>query len=210
MKKLTIILFAILVVCGFACSSCSYSHKQQDNDSDTTSTYAAENIDPENIHFQFMGIPIHGTPEQFEEGLKSKGFLATSGSDSYLGNYWGQFFDTYVYVTAGYEKRVNKVYEVEVKFHNYSLTNRENLLKAMIKKYSNLGAGIREDTGGDYEFIIWTPEGENSHPEFDKNEISSSEIKGVIVFENDGDDLILRYIDVLNKNLHFAVEDDEL
>lgn len=206
MKHSIIQLIFILVLITTSCSG-----RLSDKSSNVNDTIPLESadLDPQGIHFQFMGIPIHGTLEQFTKALETKDFYKQDSGNHY-GEYWGQFFDDYVYVTVNYEARNNLVYEVEVLFENYSKSQRKNILDALIKKYSTQGAHVMEDTEGDYEIIIWTKDGKISHPEFDRGEISSDEIKGVIVFENDGDNLILRYIDGLNKTVHFALEDDEL
>lgn len=204
MKTCAFIITIILIFCGFVNTSCS-----QKQHTDTDTTYVVENFDPSNIHFQFMGIPIHGTLEQFTKALENKNFYKQDYGNHY-GEYWGKFFDGYAYVKVNHEDRNNLVYEVEVLLENYSASQRKNILDELVKKYTNQGAYVMADTGGDYEIIIWTPEGEISHPEYDRGEISSDEIKGVIVFENDGNNLILRYIDGLNKTLHFALENDNL
>ena len=205
MTKIAFTIILTLFISGFVSTSCS--QKRQNINSDTT--YVEENLDPSNNHFQFMGIPIHGTLEQFTKALENKNFHKQE-SGNHCGEYWGQFFDDYAYVTVNYEARNNLVYEVEVLLENYSKSQRKNILDELIKKYSNQGAHVMEDTGGDCEIIIWTPDGKISHPEYDRGEISSDEIKGVIVFENDDDNLILRYIDGLNKTMHFALENDNL
>lgn len=209
MRYLSIIISIIIGLCGITGTSCSQKQKKGLCDTDTTNV--TENIDPDGFHFQFLGIPIHGTPDAFGKALESKGFhLQDSYTNGHHGEYWGKFFNSYAYVKIGYEERNNMVYEVEATFKNYSKSQRQDLLERLIEKYSEIDAHIIEDTDGDYEIIIWTPEGKNSHPEFDKKEISPLEIKGVIVFENNSDDLILRYIDALNKNLHFWKEDEDL
>lgn len=210
MKKIIILLIPIhlilvAIICGFSCASCI--HKQNGSENDTI--YAVEDLDPDNIHFQFMGIPIHGTPEQFGKALEDKGFY-NSLDDPHYGEYRGKFYDSYVDVKIGYEDRDDLVYEVEAKFENYSISERHVLLESLIEKYSDIGAHIMEDADGDYKIIVWTDEGMDDHEDFNSGFIVPREVKGIIVFENDGDNLTLRYIDALNKYLHLLKEDSDL
>ncbi len=208
MKNLVIIALTLSIIIMWSCAS--NSSNSNDTNSDTTSIIQnmTEDLDSESLHFKFMGIPIDGKIDQFGRLLKDKGFhLQESGSGHY-GEYWGKFYDDYVYINVGYETRNGLVYEVEVTFENKSIEERQEILDTLIRKYSSLGAYVREDTDGDYEIIIWVYDGK--HKEFENNRISANEVKGVIVFENDGNDLILRYIDVFNKTIHFSMENDDL
>lgn len=194
----------IIFILGLTLLSCqSKSGNAQETLEDTTQTVS------NNINFQidgyqhltFIGIPIDGTKETFEEKLKAKGFYFKSEYSSVLR---GRFANTYADVRVISEPRNNIVYAVEVKIDEYSDT-KEDFWNRFSKKYDGNYFKARNDNG---DYIIVFPRYGDTPINIEDLETFGSSIS----LESRGNnELVITYEDWWNSNYnHQALENMDL
>lgn len=99
-------------------------------------------------HLQFMGFPIDGEKNKFEENLSTKGFVKSS-----LGDISGYFYGAFGSVEITENPNTHKVCKVLVRYNqlmaNYSEEDIINLYHNMVsdlrKKYQNAGYDVGDN-----------------------------------------------------------------
>jgi len=116
--------------------------------SQSNNTRPPQAISEKGSHLLFMGIPIDGNIEAFDQKLSDKGFTKSS-----LGDYSGRFYGQFCLTDTKVDKNTGNVCEVFIRYNQliakYSETQLinlyDNIVRDLKKKYST---AKRDETGG--------------------------------------------------------------